>query len=1118
MAVSKVVIQGEWAVLFRPTFRRGLVQAHNRLWHYDSVERLNAIKKAQREVTWKVAVFPIPEPVWAPQTDDLQTYGIVADGKPTSFYVVHRPTEHTVQLMPPVDSKVEMYLQCTQKYHTSPEQVLGPTAVKIKVQSIFEQCKIFYSKAKQYANRRQKEYLNAARKNASSGVYDDNGKAEPVTDEELLEDFDFTHILETSYESDLKKFLFQYVGNGNITESVCKKHPKTTTDELRMFLAGDAAKQLYPGTNDADFKTIITAFVTAQKDVPVENVVPDIGIPFHGRRVAQPRGLPSRDVHFIIHRPKQPLWPAVLQQPPIIVEFPEAKFDGQAREFFKKVVPKQPTITALIITMETNTTSREAADAVRDCNGFGKNSPEAAFYEHIIRFASFPKDHLRDFTACYPGIHDMIQSGSFSPEFTERLRKLKHTRSGNVIVTGTAGTGKTEEAMQIVFAALKGGYEAHAGWNSGVTEPTPAPRVAKLQFTLPIDLEVEIDDALNTPFQPSPTEASNPLRNSPPKEDGPKLSWSDFSGQTVTSRLQSEVVASSAHWTAAQNNQADDAMRRLAAKPFNLNVLRIYPIAQEMDNAFRLEPLPLQQYPIPKDSPDVLQTILNTCNDGLRVRYQRGNPASNPNSLSNRVKAMLNMNPELWPIAERGRQLRAKDTLQWQIIKRDAKAEMCRIMESVIMDADVVISTAVVAAQIANFFPNWLPMLKVVDDAGCLPEAHALIPNSKWFKIPCLFIGDPNQVPPVDPTHKAVIKANIAYTNKPASESYFSPFFDQERISLLKRAEKMNALDYTLDLNHRSFGTVSEFVSSYMAPGKMNIANREGNKYSAQTLAWCKKICPSTQTTHLMVGVDGTENHVGTSFVNHDEAKCAVNLALFIIKDLKLPRYDDIVNRAATIRCGQVLILSPYKQQVYAIQAIINSINRSELALGLIEVCTADNSAGLQAEVSIVSFVRTRRPGFIGEFRRVFTLLSRSHFGLFTLANLDLVKGQSGWLRKEWEYHEATGSIIELTMAHNKSCGLCLQCGHTSKECPSKSELKCSICFSQRKGHLRFCRHSLRNCPEVMMKSSTTPVASEVFEDNQPTDGLVRNPFELVEGKQKEKKSKIYREKVKTFA
>ncbi|KAK2608971.1 hypothetical protein QQS21_002451 [Conoideocrella luteorostrata] len=221
-----------------------------------------------------------------------------------------------------------------------------------------------------------------------------------------------------------------------------------------------------------------------------------------------------------------------------------------------------------------------AADAVRDCNGFARDSPDAAFYGHIIKFPPFPEVHLRDLTACYAGIHDMIQSGSFSPEFTERLRKLKHTRSGNVIVTGTAGTGKTEEAMKVVFAALKGGHEAYAGWNSGFTEPTPAPTMANLQLTLPIDLEVAINDALNTPLQPSPTEASNPLRNSPPKEDGPDLSWSNLSRQTVTTRLQREVIASSAHWTAAQDNQADDAMRRLAAKPFNLNVLRIYPIAQ----------------------------------------------------------------------------------------------------------------------------------------------------------------------------------------------------------------------------------------------------------------------------------------------------------------------------------------------------------------------------------------------------------------------------------------------------------------------------------------------------------------------------------------------------------
>ena len=137
---------------------------------------------------------------------------------------------------------------------------------------------------------------------------------------------------------------------------------------------------------------------------------------------------------------------------------------------------------------------------------------------------------------------------------------------------------------------------------------------------------------------------------------------------------------------------------------------------------------------------------------------------------------------------------------------------------------------------------------------------------------------------------------------------------------------------------------------------------------------------------YAFLSINGKEEKgAGGSSRNQAEACCVLDL-IKKLKSSSLRKYIKDWSVASRIR-----VITFYQAQVALIKQLLSKHNLSEMV-----VATVDSSQGCEADIVILSFVRTAAAGFLRDDRRMNVALTRAKYQLICVGNVDALTRMSG--------------------------------------------------------------------------------------------------------------------------
>ena len=261
----------------------------------------------------------------------------------------------------------------------------------------------------------------------------------------------------------------------------------------------------------------------------------------------------------------------------------------------------------------------------------------------------------------------------------------------------------------------------------------------------------------------------------------------------------------------------------------------------------------------------------------------------------------------------------------------------------------------------------------IVDEAAAASEPELCIPfHLKPSRM--LAVGDPKQLPATVLSQRA---ADLGYSK-----------------SLHERLMYECSFDYMmLDTQYRMNPLISSFPSQRFYNSKLcdgeNVADANYQRGS---------LCPLLldKAPYTCLQVNGLEEQIfGGSYRNHAEAKVIVELvrAIQSVAEVRIPKWHS---------ADRVRIITFYQAQV----GLIKSLLRKDSLEKKIAVATVDSSQGCEADLVIVSFVRSPAKdktdlskydaGFLTDDRRMNVALTRAKHQLICVGNIHAIQHMHG--------------------------------------------------------------------------------------------------------------------------
>lgn len=224
----------------------------------------------------------------------------------------------------------------------------------------------------------------------------------------------------------------------------------------------------------------------------------------------------------------------------------------------------------------------------------------------------------------------------------------------------------------------------------------------------------------------------------------------------------------------------------------------------------------------------------------------------------------------------------------------------------------------------------------IVDEGGYTTEMD-LIPLIRLNPKNLILIGDHKQLRPFGP---ALEKSN--------------------QVSLLERSIKNGGKFFTLNIQYRMNKIICALVSSLFYENKLVCyANTECDKRSI--------------IHHEIKGIEMTE---GSSFFNKDEVNVVINLC---------KKYQN----------NEILILTFYNAQL---EKIKSAIVEEKISNKKLNIRSIDSAQGMEAEIVIISLVRTKYSNFLCDQNRLCVMLSRAKdYMIFVGSIKELAKKSIIW-------------------------------------------------------------------------------------------------------------------------
>ncbi|RYP71428.1 hypothetical protein DL771_004795 [Monosporascus sp. 5C6A] len=324
------------------------------------------------------------------------------------------------------------------------------------------------------------------------------------------------------------------------------------------------------------------------------------------------------------------------------------------------------------------------------------------------------------------------------------------------------------------------------------------------------------------------------------------------------------------------------------------------------------------------------------------------------------------------------------------------------------------------------------------------------------------------------------------------SQRFVAPFGLQTTYPFIQRADDAGIDCITwLRYNHRTRMGLGDFGSKRFYNNAMNQYRTDPITSDEQrALDWLHSKNPGMVGARLFIDVDGrTESKdVSTKNVAH------ANLIAMLAVEVNLQKLSIDGKRI------DILILTPYKDQVTCIKHAIARLSPQEVCKERVDVRTVWDGTGHQGGLVIFDTTRSSQPGLTGKPRIVNVATSRSSCIEIVIGNCNIFKKKPSsdpsvkHLHALYKDCQKSGAV--LLMDGEKLEYLCRRCYQGQH----KNEEKCGftpICKHCPSGADR---HHLRNCPQLR---DHKPLEANIGDDTTPDHEIVLAPIDnfVVRGK-----------------
>ncbi|KAL7580853.1 hypothetical protein ACA910_001126 [Epithemia clementina (nom. ined.)] len=287
-------------------------------------------------------------------------------------------------------------------------------------------------------------------------------------------------------------------------------------------------------------------------------------------------------------------------------------------------------------------------------------------------------------------------------------------------------------------------------------------------------------------------------------------------------------------------------------------------------------------------------------------------------------------------------------------MKKNASDHITKVL---VTSADVLFCTLASAGGI--ILKSHLVDDLIVDEAAAATEPELCIPFHMQPKR-MLCVGDPLQLPATVLSRRAVdLGLSMSLHER-----------------LMYRCQHPYIM---LDVQYRMNPKISSFPSMQFYDSK--ISNGENVLHSE----YGSRVSLVDGSPYIFMNVNGREERgAGGSHKNHVEALCVVDLILELKEAARRNNRSISWNSANRVR-----VITFYQAQVSHIKMLLKKRGGD---VGDVVVATVDSSQGCEADIVIVSFVRSSPnsgPGFLSDNRRMNVALTRAKYQLICVGNLE---------------------------------------------------------------------------------------------------------------------------------